>query len=504
MINMKILFLNLPYKFNISRASRWPEKTKSGTLYYPYWLAYCVGVCQREGHDCKLVDCITKAYTTEDTIEEVKSFAPDYIMAEITTPTCAYDYEVINAIKAAYPSAKILIGGTHATILPEEVLRACEGIDYILRQEYDYTVGEIIETDEISKVRGVSYRVNDEGEDISSLNDYDLSQGYEVRHTEDREPLDDLDSLPYVSKVYQEFLNFDDYAYAFAQKPMIQIVSSRGCPNQCNFCSYPSTMGGRIYRTRSVEDLADEFEYILKEIPEIKEIFIEDDTFTVDQNRVIDFCDEIIKRDLKPVWSCNTRVDLKFETMKKMKEAGCRLLVCGYESGNQEVLNQIKKGITLEQSKAFAENARKLDIKVFGCFMIGLTGDNLDTIQETYKFAQSVYPDMCFFQQSVPFPGTGFYKWAKENGYLITEDYSKWLNEDGYLNCLVDYPYADHKEIEKLRDDLMSKYYFSFAYIVKTFLANLDWTEFKRVMRGGTQYISFRVKKALKKSDNLD
>ena len=192
------------------------------------------------------------------------------------------------------------------------------------------------------------------------------------------------------------------------------------------------------------------------------------------------------------------------EPMKKMKEAGCRLLVCGYESGNQEVLNQIKKGITLEQSRAFAENARKLDIKVFGCFMIGLTGDNLDTIQETYKFAQSVYPDMCFFQQSVPFPGTGFYKWAKENGYLITEDYSKWLNEDGYLNCLVDYPYADHKEIEKLRDDLMSKYYFSFAYIVKTFRANLDWTEFKRVMRGGTQYISFRVKKAIKGSDNLD
>ena len=133
-----------------------------------------------------------------------------------------------------------------------------------------------------------------------------------------------------------------------------------------------------------------------------------------------------------------------------------------------------------------------------------LAGDSLETIEETYKFAQSVYPDMCFFQQAVPFPGTGFYDWAKENGYLITEDYSKWLNEDGYLNCLVDYPYADHKEIEKLRDNLMSKYYFSFAYIVKTFLANLDWVEFKRVMRGGTQYIAFRVKKALNRSDNLD
>ena len=379
---MKILFLNLPYEFNISRASRWPEKTKSGTLYYPYWLAYCVGVCERDGYECKLVDCITKSYSIEETIEEVLSYEPDYIMAEITTPTCSYDYNVINSIKKAYPKAKILIGGTHATILPEAVLNECLGIDYILRQEYDYTVGEIISSDDVASVKGVSYRVNSDGVDLASLDDVNLLSGsglndssssdsdgaidFEIRHTEDRDPLDDLDSLPYVSRVYQKYLNFDDYAYAFAQKPMIQIVSSRGCPNQCNFCSYPSTMGGRIYRTRSVSDLADEFEYILNELPEIKEIFIEDDTFTVNQTRVIEFCDEIIKRGLKPVWSCNTRVDLTYETMKKMKDAGCRLLVCGYESGNQDVLNEIKKGITIEQSKAFAENARKLDIKVFG------------------------------------------------------------------------------------------------------------------------------------------
>lgn len=475
----KILFLNLPYKFNISRASRWPEKTKSGTLYYPYWLAYSLGVCEKEGYECKLIDCITKQYTIEQTVQEVKKYSPDYIMTETTTATCDYDYNTLNQIKKENPNTKIIVGGTHATILPEQVLNKCQAIDYVVRQEYDYTVPDIIKNQEnINQVLGVSYRENNE-----------------IKHTEDRPPLENLDELPYVSKVYQKFLNVNDYAYAFAQKPMIQIVSSRGCPNQCNFCSYPSTMGGRKYRTRSITDLADEFEYILKEMPEIKEIFIEDDTFTVNQKRVQEFCDEIIKRELKPVWSCNTRVDLTFETMKKMKEAGCRLLVCGYESGNQEVLNDIKKGITLQQSQEFAENARKLDIKVFGCFMIGLTGDNLETIQETYEFAKKVYPDMCFFQQAVPFPGTEFYNWAKENNYLITEDYSKWLNEDGYLNCLVDYPYADHKEIEKIRDNLMSKYYFSFAYIGKTFLANLNWTEFKRVMRGGTQYIAFRLKK---------
>lgn len=485
---MKVLFLNLPYKFNISRASRWPEKTKSGTLYYPYWLSYCVGVCEGKGIDVELIDCITRKFDLNDTLNAISQYNPDFIMCETTTPTCSYDYNTINSIKNKFPDITIICGGTHPTILPEEVLNKCPGIDIIVRQEYDFTVPEIVESgngskpsiDDLKNIKGISYR-DDNGN---------------IVHNIDR-PLVDLDELPWVSKVYQEFLNPDDYAYAFAQKPMIQIVSSRGCPNKCNFCSYPSTMGGRLYRLRSVNDLVDEIEYILTEMPEIKEIFIEDDTFTVNKKRVLEVCDEINRRGLKPIWSCNTRVDLDYETMKAMKNAGCRLLVCGYESGNQEVLDKTKKGITLEQSRNFAKNARDLDIKVFGCFMIGLTGDNLETINETYEFAKELYPDMCFFQQAVPFPGTEFYSWAKDNGYLVTEDYSKWLNDDGYLNCLVDYPYASHEEIEKIRDNLMSKYYFSFTYIVKTFLANLNWTEFKRVVRGGVQYITFRIKKAI-------
>lgn len=487
-IIMDILFLNLPYEFMISRASRWPEKTKSGTLYYPYWISYCVGVCEEQGFDCKLIDCITKEYSIEDTVEEVKKANPDYIMCELTTPTASFDYKTLNAIKKANPNVKIIVGGTHATILPGQVLEKCEAADFVVRQEYDFTVPELVKTlndgGDISQVKGISYRKDGE-----------------IVHNEDCE-LTDLDKLPFVSKVYQKYLDVNDYSYALAQNPMIQIVASRGCPNQCNFCSYPSTMGGRLYRTRSVQDLADEFEYILTEMPEIKEIFIEDDTFTVDQNRVSEFCDEIIKRGLKPIWSCNTRVDLKYDTMKKMHEAGCRLLVVGYESGNQKVLDETKKGITLEQSRTFAKNTQKLGIKVFGCFMIGLKGDNLETINDTYEFAKEIHPDMCFFQQAVPFPGTEFYEWVKSEGYLTTEDYSKWLNDDGYLNCLVNYPYASPKEIEKLRDSMMSKYYFSFAYIGKTFLANLNWTEFKRVAKGGTQYVGFRVNKMIKGSDD--
>lgn len=476
---MKILFLNLPYKFTLSRTSRWPEKTKSGTLYYPYWLCYAAGVCLEKGYEVELIDCITRKMSTQDVIEEVKKIQPDYIMGEITTSSCFYDYEVLTELKNQYSKGKIIIGGTHATALSDQVLKECEAIDVIVRQEYDFTLPEIMEAGErLENIKGITYRKDGE-----------------IVHNGDRPWTEDLDMLPFVSKIYQKYLNVNDYFYAFARKPMIQIFSSRGCPFHCNFCSYPETMSGRCLRKRSVKNFVDEIEYICKEMPEIQEIFIEDDTFTADRKRVVEICDEIIRRDLHPIWSCNTRADLPYEVMKKMKEAGCRLLVVGYESGNQKVLDETNKGIKLEQSLAFAQNTKKLKIKVFGCFMIGLKGDNRETIEDTFKFAKKLYPDMVFFQQAVPFPGTVFYNWVKEEGYLKTEDYSKWLNKDGYLDCLVNYPYADAREIEKIRDNLMSRYYFSFTYIVKTFLRNLTWQEFKRVTKAGFTYIGFRIKK---------
>lgn len=478
---MKILFLNLPYKFNISRSSRWPEKTKSGTLYYPYWLCYAAGVCLERGYDVELIDCITRKYNIQKTVDEVLSYEPDYIMTEITTSTCHVDYNTIKHIKKAFPKAKIIVGGTHATALSEQVLKECTAIDIVVRQEYDFLLPDLIEAgDNFYELQGITYCLN--GKIIKNM---------------DRPWTENLDTLPFVSKVYEKFLNVEDYFYAFAQKPMVQIFSSRGCPYRCNFCSYPETMSGRNLRKRSVKNFVDEIEYICKHMPYIKEIFIEDDTFTADKKRVMEICDEIIRRNLKPTWSCNTRADLPYDVMKKMKEAGCRLLVVGYESGNQDVLNQTRKGIKLEQSLQFAENTKKLKIKVFGCFMIGLKGDNRNTIEETFRFAKKVYPDMVFFQQAVPFPGTEFYHWVKDNGYLITEDYSKWLNKDGYLDCLVNYPYASAKEIEKIRDNLMSRYYFSFTYIFKTFIRNLSWAEFKRVTKAGFTYILFRITKII-------
>ena len=212
---MKILFLNLPYKFAISRSSRWPEKTKSGTMYYPYWLCYAAGVCMDRGYDVELVGRIVKKMSTEDVVDLVKKSAPDYIMGEITTSTCFHDYETLAAIKKAYPQGKIIIGGTHATALSERVLEECPDIDVIVRQEYDFTLDEVMKAGEeiLSDVLGVTWR----------------RDGQIVKNP-DRPWTEDLDELPFVSKIYEKFLDVNDYCYAFARKPMIQIFSARGCP----------------------------------------------------------------------------------------------------------------------------------------------------------------------------------------------------------------------------------------------------------------------------------
>ena len=455
-------------------------------MYYPYWLCYAAGVSLQQGHEVEVIDCIAKKMTVDQTLQAVCAFEPNITVAEITTPTCHEDYKTLTAIKQALPQTLLAVGGTHATALPFEVMNECPAIDVILLQEYDFTVNEIAAGNPLGDVAGIVYR-----------NDGQLCQ------TARRPRLDNLDLLPFVSKVYERFLDVNDYCYSFAQSPMIQVFSARGCPYRCNFCSYPNTVSGRGFRCRSVANFVDELEYIQTHMPYIKEIFIEDDTFTANTKRVIAICDEILRRGLSITWSCNTRADLPLNIMQKMKEAGCRLLVVGYESGNRQVLDQTGKGITPEQSRAFAKNAKKCKLKVFGCFMIGLKGDTLKTIQETFDFAKELDPDMCFFQQTVPFPGTEFYAWAKAEGYLRTEDYAKWLNEDGRLDCLVDYPYADHTQIEKLRDRLMSKYYFCASYIIKTLFRNLSPKEFKRTVRGGFTYICFRVNKALRSRTTL-
>ncbi len=483
---MKVLVLNPPFKFRISRDSRWPEFTKTGTLYYPFWLSYCAGVLLENNHEVLLIDAIAKDWGVEKTIREIKGFNPELLVMETVTPTIYNDIKFVEELKKKMPRMKTVLVGTHVSALPEETLKLSKSIDFIVRREYDYTILELANTLEKNKdvknIEGISYR-----------------KGNEIIHNKDREFIQNLDELPFISKVYKKFLNIRDYRYALAQHPMIQIWSSRGCPNRCTFCQIPQTFMSRTFRARSPENFVEELEWIKKNLPEVKEVFIEDDTFTTDKERVEKICYLIIKKKLKITWSANVRADLSYDLMKKMKEAGCRMLIVGYESGNQKILNNIKKGITLEMAEEFTKNAKKTGLKIFGCFMIGLPGDTKKTVNETFEYAKKLNPDMAFFQQAVPFPGTELYNWVKENDYLTVKDWSDWLDDNGQLDCIISYPWLTNKEIRGLRDKFTIQFYLSPKHLWEEFKRNLSLSEQVRLMKARFDYLKYLIKGGMKR-----
>ncbi|NCS71525.1 MAG: radical SAM protein, partial [Candidatus Aenigmarchaeota archaeon] len=210
-------------------------------------------------------------------------------------------------------------------------------------------------------------------------------------------------------------------------------------------------------------------------------------------------CDLIIKKKLKITWSANVRADLSYDLMKKMKEAGCRMIIVGYESGNQKILNNIKKGITTKMAKKFTKDAKRAGLKIFGCFMIGLPGDTKKTVEETFEYAKELNPDMAFFQQAVPFPGTELYAWVKENNYLVAKNWDDWLDENGQLNCIISYPWLTNKEIRQLRDRFTIRFYLSPKHLIEEFTKNLNFSEQVRLMKARTDYIKYLIRGKVKK-----
>ena len=475
---MRVIFLNPPFEFKISKESRWPEYTKSGTLYYPYWLAYAAGLMMKKSeHEVLLLDAIAKGWDFNKTIQKIEAFKPDLVVIETTTPTFNNDLRFIKFLKERF-KCKICLTGTHVSTLPEDSFKSSNEIDFIARREYDYTILDLASTLEkngnLKNVLGISYK-----------------RGKKIIHNPNRPLIQDLDSLPFVSKVYKKFLNIYDYRYALARYPMIQIWSSRGCPNMCTFCLYPQVFSGRIFRARSPKNFVAELEWIKENLPQVKEIFIEDDTFTVDKKRVLEICKLIKEKNLDVVWSANARADIPYDVLKEMKKAGCRMLIIGYESGNQQILNNIKKGVLISRAIKFTSDAKKLGIKIFGCFMLGLPGETKETIKQTFNFAKKINPDMAFFQQAVPFPGTEFYDWVKTKGYLIAKNWNDWLDESGRLNFIVSYPELTTEDIKNMREELTIKFYSSPKWIAQAVLHNLHPDEMIRIATTAKNYLKF-------------
>jgi radical SAM superfamily enzyme YgiQ (UPF0313 family) len=482
---MKVLMLNPPFLPKFSRESRSPATTKGGTLYYPYYLAYATGVLEKNGFDVKLIDAVANGWDKEQTVNIVKNFSPQLIVIDTSTPSIVNDMQVADALKEALPSIYVALVGTHPSVLPEEVLKSCKA-DLVCIGEYDYTVLDLARAIEKSKplytVDGISYK------------DY---KG--IRHTKPRKLIENLDELPFVSEVYKKHLSIRDYFYASVTHPQVTILTARGCPFNCSFCNAPFKAS---YRARSPKNVAEEFEYIQKELPEVKEVMIEDDTFPVNKERTIKICDLLIEREIKLRWSCNARVDTDLETLRKMKEANCRLVCVGFETPTQEVLDTVHKKTNKDIQLEFMKNAKKAGLLVHGCFILGLPEDTKDTIKKTVEFAKELGPDTVQFYPIMIYPGTEAYEWAKKNNFLVTEDFSKWLTKEGLHNCVISRPDLANIELLKLCDDARKSFYLRPSYVtykIKQMIANPS--EIRRTLKSLKIFYKYLAKGSVQEDE---
>ncbi len=485
---MKVFLLNPPYKTELgkfSRASRSPAITKSGTIYNPIWLAYACAYLEKNGHECKLFDSCSELVNLQDTIKLIKEFNPQFIVLDTSTPSIKEDIHCAEEIKKVLPNVHICLVGTHPSVLTDEVLDMSNSIDSVARHEYDVTVVDLanaIETNrDLATVDGISYKKDNQN-----------------IHNKDREYFENLDEIPFVSEVYKKHLNINNYFFSAATLPMIMIMTGRGCPSRCFFCVYPQTFHGHKYRLRSAENVVAEFEWIVNNLPEVKSIGIEDDTFTANPDRAKEICRMLIKKGIhkKVKWWANTRVHTDLELMKLMKKAGCRLIIPGFESGSQEILNNIKKGTKIEQAVEYMKNARKAKLLVHGCFMVGNKGETKRTMEQTLKFAMKLNPDSAQFFPLIPYPGTQAYEWAKENKYIKTFDYSKWLKEDGMHECVLNLPNLSSDELVEFCDYARRKFYLRPKYLMYKAIQSLsNFDEMKRNLKAFAKLIKFLIKK---------
>lgn len=456
---MKVCFINPPFKSEygkFSRESRSPSIGHSGVLYYPLWLIYAAALCEKEGFEISFIDAPAKRLDVNKTLYRVAREADDakLFVLDTSTPSIYSDVNFGSKLKDIYPNSKIMLVGTHPSATANETINIDDRIDIIARKEYDYIVlrtAEAIRDDaSFENIKGITYRDNKK----------------EIKHNVDAEHIEELDYIPMASAFIKKYLDVMDYVFPAASYPAIQIFTGRGCPAHCNYCVYPQTLRGHKYRLRTPESVVEEFQYIADNFPNVKEVVIEDDTFTANKWRVLEICRLLVQRGLNKrlKWLCNARVNIDLETMQAMKKAGCHLVIPGFESYNQEILNNIKKGSTLKLIDEYVENAKKAGLMIHARYMVGNKGETKQTMENTLQAALRFKTDTAQFFPLIPYPGTEAYAWAKSNGY-ITGKYEDYLQEDGTLNCVLNTPELSAKELVDFCAYARKKYYLRPWYI---------------------------------------
>jgi len=451
MEQMKTLFLSPPSfdGFDGGAGSRYQARREVTSYWYPTWLAQPAALVP----DSKLLDCPPHSIGVAECLDHAKGY--DHVIIHTSTPSLKNDCRVAEAVKKNRPGTKIGFVGAHAAVLPVETLKASTAIDWVGRKEFDFTCKEVAEGRPLESIHGLSYRDRDG----------------KIRHNPERELIADMDVLPWVADVYRRDLQIEKYFIGYLLHPYISLYTGRGCPAQCTFCLWPQTIGGHKYRVRSPQNVADEMAYMKRLFPEVKEFFFDDDTFTANLPRARE-----IARRLRPLgltWSCNSRANLDYDTVSQFKDSGLRLFLVGYESGNEQILQNIKKGITLEEMRRFTRVCHEAGVMVHGTFILGLPVETRESIEQTIRFAQELDVFSVQVSLAAPYPGTELFEKAKLNGWFVKRDKTDLVEHDGFQQSTLEYPGLSRDEIFEAVDRFYRAYYLRpkpILRIIKTML----------------------------------
>lgn len=385
---MKVLLVNPP------RPTPFPS--------FPVGLAYLAALLREHNVLVSCIDAEAERMDFSTLKKEIAKRKPDIVGVTASTPIYHQALKVAEAVKEVNLDIKMVIGGTHVSVMSEETLRESPHIDFVVHGEGEYAFLELIRAlernDDLSRVRGITYRI-----------------GKKTVGTSAMPFIQNLDELPLPA---WDCFRMDLY-------PDIKVVSGRGCPYDCTFCITSQTFG-KTPRMRNPKKIVDELELIVEKYPSKKVTFWEPN-FTYDLQRARMICREILKRNIQVRWDCVTRVDLvNKKILETLRKAGCESMFFGVESGEQVLLNKMRKGTTIAQIRRAFKWTKEAGINAIASFILGYPGETRETIKRTANFAKELEPTSVIFSLAVPYPGTDFFLMAKRKKLINTFDWSKY------------------------------------------------------------------------------
>jgi radical SAM superfamily enzyme YgiQ (UPF0313 family) len=429
-----------------------------------------VGVLEEAGFEMFFIDAIMDELSIEQFALRVRDIGPRLAIIETSTPSIEFDLETAAAVKEECPETFVALIGSHVTFFDQETLTENPAVDAVVRGEFEYTSADLARAldagGDLSQVLGITFR------DVDG----------DVHRNADRPLFEPLDQMPFPARHIAKGEGYRAGIYSGGYPTAM--ISSRGCPYRCTFCLWPDILYGHKFRARSAENVVDEIEEAVR-VYGHDEIYFDDDTFTIDRQRVLDICRLIQERGLEHEveWIAQCRVDtVDREMLEAMKAANCGYILFGVESGSPKMLKKMKKGITLDKVRKAFKLTKDVGIKTQAFFLFGMPGETQETITETIEFAKVLNASSTQFAVAIPHPGTALYQECKTNGWLTSENWADYTSEE----CVIETPWLSAKEVEEARIRAYREYYYRPQFILGEALKIRRLADIRRLARGAS------------------